>query len=78
MTHSFTEPGEYVVNLAVIDNNGCVSLNLQPLQVLVSTIPLFNSLQSTPVCAGRPLRLSMAILCRVRDVDGAASPGGGR
>ena len=54
VTHSFTEPGEYIVNLAVIDNNGCVSLNLQPLQVLVSTIPLFNSFQSTPVCAGSP------------------------
>lgn len=54
VTHSFSEPGEYVVNLAVIDNNGCVSLNLQPLQVLVSTIPLFNSVQSTPVCAGSP------------------------
>ena len=54
VTHSFDEPGEYIVNLAVIDNNGCVSLNLQPLQVLVSTIPLFNSTQSTPVCAGSP------------------------
>lgn len=54
ITHSFDEPGEYIVNLSVIDNNGCVSLNLQPLQVLVSTIPLFNSVQSTPVCAGSP------------------------
>ncbi len=54
VTHSFSEPGEYIVNLAVIDDNGCVSLNLQPLQVLVSTIPLFNSVQSTPVCAGSP------------------------
>ncbi len=54
VTHSFDEPGEYIVNLSVIDNNGCVSLNLQPLQVLVSTIPLFNSFQSTPVCAGSP------------------------
>ena len=53
-THNFSEPGEYVVSLAVVDNNGCVSLNLQPLQVLVSTIPLFNSYQSTPVCAGSP------------------------
>ncbi len=54
VSHSFDEPGEYVVNLSVLDNNGCVSLNLQPLQVLVSTIPLFNSVQSTPVCAGSP------------------------
>jgi gliding motility-associated-like protein len=54
ISHVFSEPGEYIVSLAVLDNNGCVSLNLQPLQVLVSTIPLFNSFQSTPVCAGSP------------------------
>ena len=54
VVHSFDEPGEYIVNLSVVDDNGCVSLNLQPLQVLVSTIPLFNSVQSTPVCAGSP------------------------
>jgi len=54
VVHSFDEPGEYIVNLSVVDDNGCVSLNLQPLQVLVSTIPLFNSIQSTPVCAGSP------------------------
>lgn len=54
VVHSFDQPGEYIVNLAVLDDNGCVSLNLQPLQVLVSTIPLFNSVQSTPVCAGSP------------------------
>ena len=54
VVHSFDEPGEYIVNLTVVDNNGCVSLNLQPLQILVSTIPLFNSVQSTPVCAGSP------------------------
>lgn len=54
VAHTFSEPGEYIVSLAVVDNNGCVSLNLQPLQVLVSTIPQFNSFQSTPVCAGSP------------------------
>ncbi|MDG2426076.1 MAG: PKD domain-containing protein [Flavobacteriales bacterium] len=52
--YAFDEPGEYVVQLAVVDNNGCVSLNVQPLQVLVSTIPEFNSISSTPICAGSP------------------------
>ena len=37
VVHSFDEPGEYIVNLSVVDDNGCVSLNLQPLQVLVGT-----------------------------------------
>lgn len=54
VTHSFEEPGEYIVNLTVLDDNGCASLNAQPLQVLVSTIPVFNAFQSTPVCAGSP------------------------
>jgi gliding motility-associated-like protein len=52
--YTFDEPGEYIVQLSVVDNNGCVSLNVQPLQVLVSTIPEFNSLASTPICAGSP------------------------
>lgn len=52
ITHTFTEPGEYLVSLAVIDNNGCRSMNLNPLQVLVSTIPIFNTNFVSPVCVG--------------------------
>ncbi len=52
ITHSFTEPGEYLVTLSVIDNNGCRSLNIDPLQVLVSTIPIFNTNFESPVCVG--------------------------
>jgi gliding motility-associated-like protein len=50
VTHAFTEPGEYIVTLAVEDDNGCRSLNLEPLQVLVSTIPIFNTEFDSPVC----------------------------
>jgi len=52
ITHSFTEPGEYIVTLAVIDDNGCRSLNVEPLQILVSTIPIFNTQFESPVCLG--------------------------
>jgi gliding motility-associated-like protein len=52
--HSFTEPGEYLVGLTVIDNNGCRSLNLDPLQILVSTIPVFNTNFESPICVGSP------------------------
>lgn len=52
--HTFDEPGEYIVNLSVIDNNGCASLNVQPLQVLVSTIPIFNAVSTSPLCVGSP------------------------
>lgn len=50
VTHSYDEPGEYVVTLIVLDNNGCRSINIQPLQVLVSTVPLFNTIFTSPVC----------------------------
>ncbi len=50
VTHTYSEPGEYLVSLAVVDNNGCRSLNLDPLQVLVSTIPIFNTDFESPVC----------------------------
>lgn len=52
ITHAFEEPGEYLVTLSVIDNNGCQSLNLDPLQILVSTIPVFNTEFNSPICLG--------------------------
>jgi gliding motility-associated-like protein len=54
VSHAYSEPGEYIVNLFVQDNNGCLNLNLEPKQVLVSTIPLFNTEFDTPVCVGSP------------------------
>lgn len=54
ITHAYTEPGEYIVNLSVEDNNGCRSMNLDPLQILVSTIPLFNTDFDSPVCLDEP------------------------
>ncbi|MCB0762068.1 MAG: gliding motility-associated C-terminal domain-containing protein [Flavobacteriales bacterium] len=50
--HAFTEPGEYIVTLAVEDNNGCQSVNIDPLQVLVSTIPEFNTVWNPTLCLG--------------------------
>jgi gliding motility-associated-like protein len=57
--HIFEEPGEYVVTLTVEDNNGCQSLNVVPLQVLVSTIPLFEGVQDleTEFCLGEEFQL---------------------
>ena len=56
--HSFSEPGEYIVTLTVEDNNyggdaiGCQNLNLQPLQVLVSTSPTFTGMIDLETCLG--------------------------
>ncbi|HHZ94213.1 MAG TPA: PKD domain-containing protein [Flavobacteriales bacterium] len=52
--HSYSVPGEYIVTLTVVDENHCFSTNLQPHQVLVSTIPIFNAEYSSPICAGSP------------------------
>ncbi len=57
-THVYTEPGEYVASLTVIDDNGCGNLNLIPLQVLVSTIPLFPSMEDVTTCFGNEVELA--------------------
>lgn len=58
VTHTFDEPGEYIVTLTVIDDNGCSSLNLDPLQVLISTLPIFNIEQDFEICLGATADLS--------------------
>lgn len=59
VTYTFEQPGEYLVALTVEDDNGCGSLNLEPLQVLVSTIPQFPgvSLNTTAYCFGQAIEL---------------------
>ncbi|MBL7942566.1 MAG: gliding motility-associated C-terminal domain-containing protein [Flavobacteriales bacterium] len=57
VVHAFNEPGEYIVTLTVVDNNGCNSLNLDPLQVLVSTIPLFPGMMDQTICLGAEAEL---------------------
>lgn len=52
--HAYAEPGEYLVSLVVEDDNGCSSINLEPYQVLVSTLPIFNAQYTTPLCVGSP------------------------
>lgn len=53
VTHAFSEPGEYLVQLVVQDDNECVNANVVDLQVRVSTIPIFGgTLTSTEVCLG--------------------------
>lgn len=38
-SHSWDEPGEYIVELFLVDDNGCASTNRISLQVLVATYP---------------------------------------
>lgn len=54
--HAFSAPGEYIVQLYIYDDNGCVSTNPVDLQVLVSTVPNFTgSLTTTETCLGAEL-----------------------
>jgi gliding motility-associated-like protein len=59
ITHSFPEPGEYVVQVYLTDNNNCGSANLVDLQILVSTTPVFagTAASDTVICQGTPVVL---------------------
>jgi gliding motility-associated-like protein len=60
VTHQFSEPGEYIVKLTITDDNGCTNTNVIPLQVLVSTIPIFAGIQQieTSYCLGTDIVLN--------------------
>ena len=61
----------------VVDENSCTSVNLQPIQVLVSTIPIFNAQVTSPMCTGVP-GFRMVILCKACLDRAAASAEGHR
>lgn len=54
VSHTFNSgPGEYNVNLYLIDDNGCISTNLETVQVLVGTEPTFiGTSADTILCLG--------------------------
>lgn len=57
-THSFAEPGEYVVQLNLLDDNNCANTNVVDLQVLVSTTPVFSgTIESLVTCVGATVDL---------------------
>lgn len=75
VSHSWSEPGEYIVTLTVEDDNlgddadGCQSLNIIPLQVLVSTYPTFSGMTDLATCLGE------TVIGAVEVGDGDALPG---
>ena len=53
VTHSWDEPGEYIVELYLTDDNGCSSTNLVSLQFLVATYPTWSPFPGdTDLCLG--------------------------
>ena len=56
VSHAFTTPGYYLVQLFVTDNNGCGNTNLIDLQVYVATKPSFAGFPNdTTLCLGESL-----------------------
>jgi len=61
-SHSFSEPGEYIVQLTVLDDNNCTNSNVVDLQVLVSTTPVFNgTVESLTSCVGATVDLTAIV-----------------
>ncbi|HPF91012.1 MAG: gliding motility-associated C-terminal domain-containing protein [Flavobacteriales bacterium] len=61
-SHAFSIPGEYIVQLNLVDDNDCVNSNVVDLQVLVSTTPLFaGTVQSVETCLGATVDLSAIV-----------------
>lgn len=60
IAHSWDEPGEYIVELYLQDDNGCASTNRISLQVLVATYPSWDPFPNdTTLCLGEDLCLSV-------------------
>lgn len=61
-SHSFSEPGEYVVQLNLLDDNDCVNSNVVDLQILVSTTPSFaGTVEDVETCLGATVDLTGVI-----------------
>ncbi|MGB0423867.1 MAG: PKD domain-containing protein, partial [Flavobacteriales bacterium] len=55
-THSWDEPGQYLTELFLLDDNGCSSSNLVSLEVLVATPPSWSPFPGdTTLCLGESL-----------------------
>ncbi|MFD1551303.1 hypothetical protein DNU06_12720 [Putridiphycobacter roseus] len=59
ITHYFSNPGEYIVQLVVLDDNGCVNSNATDIRVYVSTYPTFIPFPfDTTLCIGESITLN--------------------
>ncbi|MBL0044825.1 MAG: PKD domain-containing protein [Flavobacteriales bacterium] len=58
ISHTFQEPGEYVVQIVLTDDNECNNTNLIDLPVWVSTTPVFDLGPDLQVCLGEEVNLT--------------------
>lgn len=58
VNHSYSEPGEYRVQLYLVDDNDCNSINLPDVQIFVGTTPSFDgSSDNIEICLGQEVDL---------------------
>lgn len=58
VSHIFNQPGQYVIQLQVIDDNGCANMNATDMEVFVTTYPTFDPFPSdTTLCVGESLSM---------------------
>lgn len=58
VSHTFTQEGEFLVDLFILDDNGCAATNMVTTQVLVGTTPLFDGTTTdTSICLGETVCL---------------------
>ena len=57
VSHIYTQPGSYLAQLYLLDNNGCASTNLVDLWTLVGTTPDFTGTAGITGCSGETLCL---------------------
>ncbi len=56
VTHSWNEPGEYLVELYLVDDNGCSSTNQISLQIMVETLPDWDPfVGDETICLGQTI-----------------------
>ncbi len=57
ISHVFQDPGEYIVEIVLTDDNECNNTNLIDLPVRVSTTPVFDLGPDTTICLGGEVSL---------------------
>lgn len=61
ITHTYDEPGGYVVELVATDQNGCKNLNLLTQRIRVAPPPSFDTDIQYPICIGDTISLTASV-----------------
>jgi gliding motility-associated-like protein len=78
VTHSYTEPGLYVMNLSLTDDNDCENNNVLDYQILVSTNPDFSGTSTDiTMCVGDQVDITGMVEGVLYNAEPSVDFGGG-